>query len=105
MSNDYFERMDTRYPDVRFALEKLIAKGCKLISVNDGEETIKVNSVRKALDVIFSVDESTCRIETPDGDRPALSFMLGNSPGEALYDYTVNDIVDDVCDEIGKIWL
>lgn len=97
--------MDARYPDVRFALEKLIAKGCKLIYVNDGEEIIKVNSVREALDAIFAVDEATCHIETPDGDRLALDFMLGNSPGEALSDYTVNDIVDDVCDEIGQKWL
>lgn len=56
------------------------------------------------LDAILAVDESVLFLDTPDGKRAWVLIILGNSPGEAPADYSVNAELDRITSEHYKQW-
>lgn len=93
--------MKRKYYEVKELLQMLVDKGFTIESVNDGgDEDIDISTVDEAYDAVLSVCESSVYMKNPEGKSRWLLFVLGNEPGTALCDHTVDEIIDEVSDEI-----
>jgi len=81
-------------------IEIALARGFTLHSVSDGEEREKVSTTEQALEVVFSVDESTIYFAPPatseDKRRHCAVIVLGNSGWDAVADASVGPGWDEV---------
>lgn len=83
--------------EVTLVLTQLEKLGWKIDEVNNGDEDEKVSSIEEAVEKILETDESHVYI-TKDGKTCWLFIVLGNEPGVALADYSVNDDIEVVSD-------
>jgi hypothetical protein len=76
---------------LRFTAKSLIAKGWKLVSVDNGEERVKVSTIKEMIEQVFSVDDSYIFF-TKDNEPGSmyLFVVLGNSPWEVISDFGGN---------------
>jgi hypothetical protein len=63
---------------IRRMIAEVTAAGFTLFGVNDGEEVIKADTVEKAREVIYSVDDSTVIFKDSRGKRLGVLVILGN---------------------------
>jgi hypothetical protein len=110
----------TKHPyaaEVAAILSALTAKGFALVSCDDGGEDIPVATEKEAQEVILSVDISHLWVKAPgvaeeintrgvaisdyDGGKlRVIMIVLGNEPGVAISDYSVDPLLDEVAEEI-----
>lgn len=108
--------MEMRYDwsqPVSSLLFKVQKAGIKLIFVNDGEETTKLegNNIaqrKEAVDVITSVDISSFNVEY-NGIRGSVLIVLGDSPEDIVNDYSSNsnelmELLESVVDSYTNQW-
>ena len=85
--------------EVNLVLIQLEKFGFEVSSVNNGDEYEAVSNIEEALEQILATDESSVYIKK-DGRSFWLSIVLGNEPGVALADYTVNSEIDLVSEMV-----
>lgn len=92
--------MKTHYrEEVSLLLTQIGKLGWKIDEVNNGDEDEKVSSVEEAVEKILETDESHVYAKK-DGKTCWLFIVLGNEPGVALADYTVNSDIDLVSEMV-----
>lgn len=71
-------------------LKRLIVLGFTFYSVHDGEERHKIenNDRFEMLDVIFSVDDSSIRLISNEGEKFSLFIILGNGDATTISDHS-----------------
>lgn len=89
----------------RFALKRLVEKGCKLKTVDDGgeeDEWIDVTEkpIKEVLEDIMAVDMAQLLIENPEGKEKWIQFVFGNAPNEIICNYHCCSTIDEVADEV-----
>lgn len=80
--------------EITSLLNTVQSHGLELYAVNDGEEIVRVDGLREALEAILAVDESTLVVATEDRRLLGLYVVLGNGPGEAVCDYSDHPTID-----------
>lgn len=83
-------------PVVKSFLKRLKTAGFKFTSVDYGEDSVAVRSVKSAVDEICAVDYCVLRLENRYGDQRWVSLLLGNGPHEIVCDYAVDKGIDYV---------
>lgn len=71
-------RIATERKIVRRLIREAINAGWHPVYVYDGEQQVRVKSEKAALDVVFSVDESTITFQNAEGKRAGALIVLGN---------------------------
>ncbi len=71
-------RIATERKIVRRLIREAINAGWRPVYVYDGEQQVRVESEKAALDVVFSVDESTITFQNAEGKRAGALIVLGN---------------------------
>ena len=95
------------YPETKALLDRLTDAGCKLLSGDNGEENFKfTGNLDDFIANLTACDESHLFVETPTRPgKPTESFLVyGNSPGELMCDYIVDDTINKVVDAHYKEW-
>lgn len=92
---------------IRQTLRALKAAGYSPVTVNDGEETIKVWGATEAevIEALTATDQAWLYVTAAAGPRGKQSwvfFVLGNDPEEVINDYTVD--LDPVIDPLYEKW-
>jgi hypothetical protein len=83
---------------VQQAVAALIADGWKMKHVNDGGDTVLVNSGVRAIHAIMAADTAILTVTRGTGapySEGKVWFVLGNDPDEVVCDYTTNLTVLD----------
>lgn len=75
-------------PVVKSLIKTIQSAGFDLHSVNDGEERFNSPSLKDAVDVLTSVDESWATFTDSNGVKRSVFVVLGNEPCETVCDYT-----------------
>jgi Zn-dependent M32 family carboxypeptidase len=99
--------MSRDWPDVRYVLRELLKRDFKITAIDDGgEDGFEEDDydVKKALDAINAVDESFVRVEK-EGKSYVMHFVLGNSVGESLCNWTSQDEIDVVAEQCYEKYL
>lgn len=103
--------MAIQYTEVLVLLKELVKRGYEIMEVDNTEDyytvfpihddQIEVEKITPefAYEKIQETDESHVYI-TKEGKNYWLYFVLGNEPGTALSDYTLNDDIDFVSDKV-----
>lgn len=98
--------MATRYTEVDVFLEEMVRRGWEIVELveeDEDENHVGKFTPKAASDWIHEYDEAHLYIRKGhdlDYTTVWLYFVLGNEPGTALSDYTVNDEVDEVSTKI-----
>ena len=69
-------------------LKHILANGFTLDSVYDGEDAIKVRSAKEAMEVVFSVDESTVRFRHPGHHNLLGVYLVGGNDTDIVSDWS-----------------
>lgn len=81
---------------IRRTIRVLRKDGWELDFVYDGEEDVEVSTEAAAIEAATAVDDAYLNVRRGD-DTGWVRFVLGNSPGEVLCDYTNNlTVLDDL---------
>lgn len=96
-------------PEVRSLLNRLIAAGCKIRSVDNGEETTKFKEpvdLNHVIRELTACDSTRLYVTTPDAPSLIrwLYIVLGNDPGELVSDYVVDPVLDAVTEAHYNEW-
>lgn len=92
-------------PEVGSFLNRLVAAGIKIISVDNGEDDEKFTTMEKAIKDAIACDEACIWVLPPDRTKPCWIYLvLGNDPGELPSDYVINPYIEKCADEHYKEW-
>lgn len=91
-------------PVIRDLLNCLLKNNLTLVSVDNGDGEVDVNSIDEAIYEIDGTDESSLYVKNPDGKRRWVYIVLGNEPFETVCDYTCDPLLDKACDEFSQLW-
>ena len=98
--------MNDYRPEIRSLLKTLKAHRFVPVSINNGEEIIKANSMtsRKFLEEIVAVDDVNLVVQNNKGVKCSLWLVYGNDPGEVVCDYTDHPDLEKACEEHYDRW-
>ena len=92
------------YSEIDNILNLLTDKGYTFVSVDDGgDDDVIVDSHTQALETILSVDCSQLWL-SKDSKNYWIDIVLGNEPGVALADYSINDDFDAISEEVYEMF-
>jgi hypothetical protein len=87
------------YYEIAFVVEWLYDKGCTCHQVEDMWCDPKVEHLTQedTISEILAYDQASTVWRIPETDKPQfMYFVLGNEPGVAICDYTVNGYFDEI---------
>lgn len=93
-------------PEVKSLLETLVKHGIKLVGGDNGEEAFNFHGdMDKFIKNLIACDEALLYVKTPkDARTRSLYLVLGNSPGELVSDYTVDETIEKAATEHAEAW-
>lgn len=92
-------------PEVESLLKDLIAAGCTLQHGDNGEDEFRFgNDMDKFIENLTACDEARLHVSTPLRKSAWLYLVFGNSPGELVSDYIVDDTLDKVTEYHYAAW-
>ena len=97
-------KQNESYPEVRDLLEQLIKKGFVLTGFDDGDEDgilTETNNLNDIVEAVHSVDECQVELEK-NGNNVNLFFFLENEQGVALNDYSCDETLMKIIDEVSS---
>jgi hypothetical protein len=92
-------------PEILDTLIALVSAGFTLRAVDNGGGKETAETPATACSLIDATDESYLYVTAPDGKRLSLFFVLGNSPGELVADWTMHPALDAVLDAVSDRWM
>ena len=95
-------------------VQALVDAGFSLIKVDyergygqdEGADFVTANGVKESVDAVLAVDDAHLYIKTPSGDSVWVYFVLGNSDGEVVNDWSIPadrdeaELIDNILSEI-----
>jgi ribosomal protein S5 len=98
--------MNDYRPEIRSLLKTLKSNRFVPVSINNGEEIIKADSMtsRKFLEEIVAVDQVTLLVQNNKGVKCKLFLVYGNEPGVVVCDYTDHPDLEKAVDAHYDAW-
>lgn len=95
-------------PETRSLLMTLERYGFKIVSVDNGEYTTQFDKVprSKFVEECMACDDChLCVVSPVDNKRKLVYLVYGNSPGELICDYALDEKLDEICEDHYDKWI
>lgn len=92
-------------PETLSLLNLLLAAGFEIKKTSNGEDEKKFSSVETAAKHLEETDEGFLRVVNPNGAAKIIYLVYGNSPGELVSDYTVDEGLDHITSLHYEKWI
>lgn len=83
-------------PETLSLLNLLLAAGFEIKKTSNGEDEKEFSSIKSAAKHLQEGDDGFLMVVNPHGAAKTLYLLYGNSPGELVADYTIDEGLDHI---------
>lgn len=91
-------------PEVTSLCQRMLDAGMTLTKAGNGKDSYKWTGVMDEFVQYLCACDEAYIYYTHGGKKHSVYLVLGNCPGELVCDYTINPLMDAVCDQHANEW-